>query len=157
MIVTIAIVAILAAILFQVVPSIIKRAETARCMNNMKQLHVVFSSYMQDKGHWPQEPENMDDSTAAGEDWWLNEMKDYGSTLAVWQCPTFKRLVTARSSNGVPKISYSPTAFDDKQSTPFRWATQPWFIERANMHGKGALVCFPDGSIRSMDEVLKSN
>ena len=152
--VVVCIVAILAALLFLVVPSLIKRAEAAHCMNNMKQLHVIFSAYMQDKQHWPQAPEDQS-STEATEDWWLKEMQDYGSTLAIWQCPTFKRLVTARSKNGIPRLSYSPTSFDDRPGTPFKWNTQPWFIEMADMHGYGALVCFPDGSIRSMDDVLK--
>ena len=155
LLVTVAIIGILAGLLFAVIPAIIRRAELARCTNNLKQLHVIFAAYVQEKGHWPQAPENQDPSSAVSENWWLTEMKDYGSTLTIWQCPTFKRLVTARSGNGRPKLSYSPTSFDSLPNTPFRWTTQPWFIEDADMHGHGALLCFPDGSVRPMDEVVK--
>ena len=33
-------------------------------------------------------------------------------------------------------------------------STQPWLIEIGNMHGRGAQACFPDGSIRSMDQLV---
>lgn len=43
---------------------------------------------------------------------------------------------------------------DDTRGTAYRWPTQSWLIEVANAHGKGALTCFPDGSVKPMDKVL---
>ena len=121
-------------------------------MAHMRSLQVSLSAYLQDRGHWPQEPDFASDQNAY-EDWWLNEMAPYGATAEVWMCPSIKRLVSAKSTDGRPKIHYTPTMFDENPGTPYKWSTQPWLIEIGNMHGHGANICYPDGSIRSMDEV----
>jgi prepilin-type processing-associated H-X9-DG protein len=36
---------------------------------------------------------------------------------------------------------------------PYKYP-QPWLIEIGNMHGHGANICFPDGSIRTMNDVI---
>lgn len=131
------------------------QAEGPRCMANMRSIQVALAAYIQDKGHWPQEPvDELGDSETAYEDWWIEEMKPYGIDPEVWMCPSIKRLVTMKSKDGRPKIHYTPTMFDASPSTPYKWSTQPWLIEIGNMHGHGANICFPDGSIRSMDDVV---
>lgn len=151
LLVTIGIVAILASLLVVGWPTVLSSAANARCLGNMKSLHVSLSSRVQDLGHWPQVPEDLEVSDA--EDWWLSELKDYGGAPEVWQCPVIQRQITSAGSDGRPKIHYSPTRFDEKPGTPYRWSTQPWLIEIGNMHGRGANICFPDGSIRPMIEV----
>lgn len=135
-----------------------QKAEMPRCMANMKSLQVSLAAYVQDNGHWPQEPaEQLGNNENAYEDWWIGTLKPYGAEESTWMCPTIKRLVTNKNKDGRPKVHYTPTMFDKGPSTPYRWSTQPWLIEIGNMHGQGALICFPDGSIKSMDEVVGSN
>lgn len=131
------------------------RAEGPRCMANMRSLQVALASYIQDKGHWPQMPvDKFENDENAYEDWWLSELKPYGAVESTWMCPTIKRLVTNKSGDSRPKVHYTPTMFDSNPMTPYKWSTQPWLIEIGNMHGQGAFICFPDGSIKSMDEVV---
>lgn len=141
-------------------PKLMASAASVRCLGNMRSLHVSLGSYVHDVGHWPQIPEGIDTAAAGGddstyEDWWLNELKNYGGTPEVWQCPTIQRLVAQKAKDGRPKLHYVPTPFDAQSITPYRWSTQPWLIEIGNMHGRGAHICFPDGSIRTMDDILK--
>lgn len=158
LLVSIGIVSILATLTILGWPKIMAAASSARCIGNMRSLHVSLASYVQDVGHWPQIPEALDvsssDDDSSYEDWWLNELKGYGGSPEVWQCPLIQQLVTNKSANGRPKIHYTPTGFDDKPSTPYKWSTQPWLVEIGNIHGRGAHICFTDGSIRSMDDIV---
>jgi prepilin-type N-terminal cleavage/methylation domain-containing protein len=136
---------------------LIAKADSARCMANMRSLQVSLASYIQDKGQWPQPPEGLWEAEDEGpyEDWWIENLTPYGGEPRVWQCPTIARLVAKTSPDGRPRMHYAPTPFDEKPFTPFRWATQPWLIEIGNMHGRGAHIIFPDGSIRVMDDIVK--
>jgi prepilin-type N-terminal cleavage/methylation domain-containing protein len=148
----------LVALFFAFGDRLTSRGELPRCMANMKSLQVSLSSYIQDKGHWPQEPEDqLGNNENAYEDWWINVLRPYGASESTWMCPTIKRLVTNKNKDGRPKVHYTPTMFDRNPGTPYRWSTQPWLIEIGNMHGQGALICYPDGSIKAMDEVVGPN
>ena len=149
----IVIIGVLAALVFSVSNLLPQRAENAKCLANMRSLQVCLASYIQDVGHWPQEPESIRDNVNATEDWWLNALASYGATPETWQCPTIKRMISRKSTDGRPKIHYTPTMFDDNPLTPYKWSTQPWLIEIGNMHGNGGNICFPDGSIRTMNDV----
>jgi len=153
----VSIIGVLATLFFVFSDRLPMRAEAPKCMANMHSLQVSLAAYVQDKGHWPQEPEELGNNEDAYEDWWIAELKPYGADESTWMCPTIKRLVTNKSKNGRPKVHYTPTMFDKNPATPFRWSTQPWLIEIGNMHGKGAHICYPDGSIKSMAEVVGSN
>jgi prepilin-type N-terminal cleavage/methylation domain-containing protein len=155
LLITILIIAILIVTVIVAFPKIQAKAEAVRCGNNMRQLQVALAAATQDQGHWPQEPAN--DNQNAWEDWWIQELQTYGPTLGTWQCPSIKRKIAGRNKDGRPKIHYTPTSFDDLPGTPYKWSKQPWLIEIGNMHGGGALIAFPDGSIRTMDDVLKTN
>jgi prepilin-type N-terminal cleavage/methylation domain-containing protein len=133
---------------------LLARADAGRCMANMRGLHVVLSAYIQDRAQWPQEPRDLweGDNEAAVEDWWIEELKPYGAEERVWQCPTLAR--QQRSAADAQRMHYAPTRFDARPFTPFRWAKQPWLIEIGNMHGRGAHILFPDGSIRVMSDFV---
>lgn len=152
----IVVVLILAALVISAVPFIRDRAEAVKCGNNIRQLQVALAAAVQDKGHWPQEPQDIWESNDQGryEDWWIEELKPYGIIEKTWQCPTIFRKVTSRKKDGRPRIHYTPTMFDDKPGTPYKWPKQPWLIEIGNMHGNGALVGFPDGSTRPINDIL---
>ncbi|MBE2203333.1 MAG: type II secretion system protein [Chthoniobacterales bacterium] len=158
--VSIAIVSILASMVTLAWPRVMASVAAAKCMGNMRSLHVSLGSYVTDTGHWPQLPENLDVSgsnDAAYEDWWLEELKPYGGIPSVWQCPLIQSKISNKDPDGRPRIHYTPTPFDEIPSTPFKWPTQPWLVEIGNIHGRGANICFTDGSIRSMDDVLDLN
>jgi hypothetical protein len=122
----------------------------------MRSIHTALAAAVSDKGHWPQEKEETwMVNRNAYEDWWIETLKPYGIGEESWRCPTIYRTVTKRTDENRPKLHYTPTMFDNKPLTPYKWSTQPWLIEIGNMHGRGALMCFPDGSIRSMDEVMQ--
>ncbi len=153
----IAVIAVLVGLSIMAYQGFIARADAVTCGNNMHQLHTALSSYLQDNDHiWPQEPAGLQNSSDddAYEDWWIATLMPYGATEKVWRCPTIYRTVTAKSKSKRPKIHYTPTMFDARPNTAFRWETQPWLIEIGNMHGAGALICFPDGSIKTMNDVM---
>lgn len=154
--VTVFIVAVVSSLLITGFRFYRERAEGVRCANNMRSLQAALAAAVVDQGHWPQEPAGLQlvESPDQLEDWWIEHMAQYGVTEKNWQCPTIMRKITAKSKNGRPRTHYSPTSFDANPSTPYKWSTQPWLIEIGNMHGDGPLVCFPDGSVRSMNEVL---
>ena len=131
------------------------RAESVGCLTHMRSLHTSLAAYIQDKGMWPQEPDDPGSDKQINEDWWLNELAPYGGTPDVWLCPTIKRLTAGTNDPNKPRINYIPGAFDAIPRSPFKYSTQPWLIEIAGMHGHGANICFPDGSIRTMDDLLK--
>lgn len=161
MLVSLLIVGILASILVFGYDRILRRSEVARCMSNMKSLQVALNGYVQDRGHWPQEPLPIWEANNADayEKWWIEELRPYGVAEKSWQCPTIVRRIMNKTKDGRPRIHYTPTMFDEKPFTPYKWSTQPWLIEIGNMHGKGALICYPDGSIKELNAVIggKSN
>jgi prepilin-type processing-associated H-X9-DG protein len=134
---------------------ILARAESAGCLTHMRSLHTSLSTYIQDRGMWPQEPEDSSGDRPLNEEWWLNELSTYGTTPDVWLCPTIKRLSAGIKDPETPRIHLLPQSFDELPSSPYKYSTQPWLIEIAGMHGHGANICFPDGSIRPMDDLLK--
>lgn len=158
LLIAIAVIAVLATLVIVGWPRMLASSESARCMNNMRSLHTSLNSYVQDVGHWPQVPEELDVSASkddkAYEDWWIEELKNFGATPQVWQCPTIRRTVSNKNPDGRPKMCYTPTPFDRNPYTPYKWSTQPWLVEIGNVHGRGANLCFPDGSIRSISDVL---
>lgn len=148
------IVAILAALAAFAYRPLIARAENAKCITNMRSLHTSLNAYVQDKAQWPQEPPELQDNerTDALEDWWIEALRPYGAPIEVWRCPTIFRALQKSNPDERPKIHYLPSKFEPGALSPYRWSTQPWLIEIGNMHGQGGNICFPDGSIRQMDE-----
>jgi len=151
------IVGILATIIFRTFAYTVERSEATRCASNLRSLHTSLSAYLQDKGHWPQEPKAIwqGNDNDAYEDWWIKELEPYGATEKVWQCSTIQRKIVNKTKDKRPRIHYTPTMFDSNSMTPYKWSTQPWLVEIGNMHGVGALLCFPDGTVRPMGEVMK--
>ena len=68
--------------------------------------------------------------------------------MEAWICPSDRsqERVLTQAENTDRKGSYAISPFDDKPQTPFRW-NQPWALERGNLHGKGAHMLMPDGSV----------
>ncbi|MDB4662798.1 type II secretion system GspH family protein [Verrucomicrobiales bacterium] len=140
-----AVVAILAGVVISISDSFRKRAETAQCLSKMRTVHSGLSSYLIDQGHWPQlPPEAMEFSETEYFTFWMKSIEPYGISEENWLCPSDK--INKEKFKKEKTGSYIPTAFDGFMITPHRW-NQPWLVERGDLHGKGAHIAMPDGSI----------
>ena len=151
----ITIVIILALLLTGVITRLPGAADRVRCTQNLKNLYVGLSSYLEKEGHWPNQPEFNNSQQKQYEDWWINELKPYGITEAVWKCPGITRLGKIRADHTSPRVHYSPTMFDQKPTTPRKWPNMPWVVEIGNAHGHGPLLILPDGSVHDYDIFLE--
>ncbi len=134
---------------------IFQRIAQARCAGNLRSLHVSFGSYINDVGHWPQVPAELDDNEKYDE-WWIKTMEPYTASPKVWICPVIEAAGVEYSEGNLVQLHYVPTRFDLNPISPTRWPTQPWLIEIADAHGKGPLILFPDGSVKNMQTVVDS-
>ncbi len=154
----IVVIGILVTMLLPVVANMTSRMERAKCTMNLRAVYVGAESYLQDQKHWPQINASLAGSATSDEyaRRWIAALQPYKVSKESWHCPTVeKTMAAAREPNEKPKdrIDYFPTPFDNKEMTPHRWSTQPWFIERGAVHGEGNLMIFPDGSVHSLDEI----
>lgn len=146
---------IVATLLFPGGESALNRAREASCMANMRGIHLGLRKYLNDNGDvWPQGP-----SPSREEEWeqfWSVTLSNYGVTAKIWQCPSIvASLARNKPEDGkIPSLHYVPTIFSATPHIADRWATQPWLIERANAHGHGSLICFPDGSVKPLAKVM---
>ena len=130
-------------------------AAQARCMANMRSIHVGLGAYLNDnKEVWPQGP-----SLSDGKPWaefWISALEQQGIARRTWECPAIHRMLgnPPREQITSESVHYVPTMFDNIPGTARRWPTQPWLVERADAHGRGALICFTDGSIKPFSSVL---
>jgi len=152
LVVATSIVLILAALLIGNYERIVSSAQQAVCTSHMRSIHGGLALYLQDhRDVWPQAPDMRQERL--WENFWLSTLEPCGISARTWQCPTIRGLVRSGEVDS-PKIHYAPSMFDATPGIARRWPTQPWLIERADAHGLGPLVCFPDGSIKPMRRVL---
>jgi len=146
------VIAILATLVIGNYDRIVLTAQQAICASRMRSIHTALNLYLQDnKDIWPQAPEIQQEKQ--WEDFWLKTLTPFGISEKSWQCPTIQSLVR-RGGDEATRVHYAPSTFDDTPGIARRWPTQPWLIERADVHGQGPLICFPDGSIKPMRRVL---
>ncbi|MCB1091520.1 MAG: prepilin-type N-terminal cleavage/methylation domain-containing protein [Verrucomicrobiae bacterium] len=148
LVVSVAIIALLATVAYPSLKGFKKRAEKAKCIANMKVIHTGMDGYLLDRNVWPQMPGEAfewDEEEYYG--WWIRTIEPYGVGQDSWICPSDRIL---NEMDQIPKYaaSYAPALFNSHQFTPYRWK-QPWLVERGDYHGKGAHIMMPDGSIVS--------
>ena len=126
-------------------------AQQVVCASHMRGIRLAVDSYLQDhKLVWPQGPAPQEPGWAA---FWLSSLRPYGVNERTWECPVIRgwaREVDDPEFN----LHYVQTMFDPTPNIAHRWSTQPWLIEIADAHGKGPLIAFPDGSVKSYSKVL---
>lgn len=160
LVIVIAIVAILAVLAVPLISNMRERAQRAQCAANLKNLAVAANLYLQQNNDvWPQiRPVT---AGAAPEDYanaWIAALEPFALTRKTWICPTMQAGLgnpdysTAENA----RIDYFATPFDDKPGTSHEWPRQPWFIETGDVHGKGNLILFTDGSISDLNTVVQS-
>ncbi len=142
------IVALLIALAIPISGIFVKRAQKVRCISNMRTLHSALAGFVVDKGHWPQmEEDRFNFSEEEFFRFWVQVTEPYGMNQDAWLCPADRGLAERlgqMESNFFG--SYVVTRFDRQPATPYRW-NQPWAMERGNLHGKGAHILMPDGSV----------
>ncbi len=155
-IVVLAVIGILAVMIFESYQSFIARSGRVRCAANLRSLHVALAAYTLDQNHWPQNPYEIGDP--GFDTWWMREMSRYQLGKSNWECPTFKRMqqegVTEKEKDEKKMIHYIPTPFDDGPRTPYKWPGQPWAVEVGDFHGDGNLILSPDGSIKGFNQFI---
>ena len=152
--IVVAILCILAALAIGNYDRIVASAQQAVCASHMRSIHTALNLYLQDnKNVWPQAPEITQER--AWEDFWIDTLRPFGIGEKTWQCPTINAILRAAGREAT-KVHYAPTRFDTTPGIAYRWPTQPWLIERANAHGQGAIICFPDGSLQPLRKFLAS-
>lgn len=155
LLVVMAIMAALTALAIPGYKEFVRRAGKTVCVNNLKQLHLAFSNYLQDVGYWPQIPAAIAGNEQSYEKWWIETMTPYGAPPKLWLCPILKKAKIEDATGRLVSMHYIPTQFDANKVSPTRWPGQPWLIERGDAHGGGSLIIFPDGSIKGLTEVLQ--
>jgi type II secretory pathway pseudopilin PulG len=90
------------------------KAAQARCMANMRSIHVGLGAYLNDnKDVWPQGP-----SLLEGKPWaefWIRTLQPQGITQRTWECPAIYRMLGNPPRNEITEesVHYIPTMFDD--------------------------------------------
>jgi len=151
MVAVLLIVTILGLLLVPNIGRLTAAAQQVVCASNMRSIRLALDSYLQDhKLVWPQGPPPQEAGWAA---FWLATLQPYNIKERTWQCPVIRGWAR-KAEDPEFALHYVPTMFDTTPNIANRWATQPWLIEIADAHGKGPLIAFPDGSVKSYSKVL---
>lgn len=145
------VISILVVMIFPVINNVQSRMEKVRCVGNLRSLHVAANLYVQEHHSWPQIPSHgIPASNVAAS--WINALQPYGLAQINFICPTTQRLLGSPdlTDPNNARLDYLSTPFDSNPQTPFKWSTQPWFIESGNVHGNGNLIIFPDGHVEDL-------
>lgn len=149
------IVLILVVLLFPAYQGLVARAGRAACTSNLRGLHVAADSYLQDHHTWPQIPVS-GSSEQQFASAWIAAFRPYNLDFNSWVCPIIQKQAghpdLANPEN--VRIDYIASPFKAGQQYPYKWPNQPWFIEKANAHGAGNLIIFPDGRVEDANTVL---
>lgn len=154
----IVILGIFATMIFGVMADIQYKADRAGCVANLKNLYTGAAVYVQQQGSWPQiDPRlSSSDSTAYAQQW-IDALAQFGVGRTNWICPSVQRLLhnpDIKIHQNI-RIDYMATPFDDKAITPYLWPKQPWFVERAAVHGGGNLIIWTNGQIVTLKEAMQ--
>lgn len=138
---TVAVIAILAAILFPVFAKARERARQTACMSNLKQISVSAQMYVMDHGGYP--PART----------WQNSLEPYTKSKTVFRCPAlteggiaYNSSLNTRLEKSVPAQRTTPLAFDAIPRTEAGTAKHVM----AYRHGNHANVGFVDGHVESL-------
>lgn len=157
LIAVVAILGVLATLVFTATNSLVQRAEKPACIANLKTLHLALTTHLTDNSKWPQVPEGTELDSPAEDAWWRTTLAPYGMTEKSWSCPTLRR--TAKEKNmeaALRENHYVPSLFDEYAATPYRWPKMPWAMEVGNNHGSGLLIIMMDGSVQPYEDFLKN-
>ena len=127
LLIVIAIIAILAAILFPVFAQAQAKARQNDCLSNVKQIQLSMIMYASDNNQTgpvelqgPQYPANYDMQ-------WPSEVLPYIKNLQIFLCPSDAAPFATAPGNTVPALSYGRNDYFDTNGTgiPWAWITYP--------------------------------
>lgn len=131
------------------------KAERGGCVRNLQGLYAAATSYVTDNGSWPQ-ISTIDIEAPEFSKAWIEAFRPYGIGRPNWVCATVQTAMgNPPNDPNEPRIDYFGTGFDDKPSSPWKWPTHPWFVERGDVHGDGNLIILTNGQVRSLSEMTK--
>ena len=126
--------------------------QAIQCSSRIRSIHTALASRLAEHGAWPQPPETLHDEDV--EDWWINQLLPFGIAAKTWLCPTTHKIFIKKPESS-PKSSFAVSAFDKSPTAPYKWPQQPWLIEIVGVHPQGPHICFPDGSVKNLNQLLK--
>ena len=152
------IISILSVLSFQGFAYFMERARRVNCTSNLTGIYSAATSYITDNQSWPQiSTANVQDPAYAQA--WIDAFSKYNIQRINWLCPSVQTLLKnpdfTQPAN--TRIDYLATPFDSNITSPSKYPTQPWFIERADIHGDGNLMIFSSGQVKSLTEVLRNS
>lgn len=152
----IAIILILVTLLIPALQQIRARIERINCTSNLRELYVGANSYLQANGSWPQiDPALLKQPHNAYDEAWIQAYLPYGVARGTWICPTVEHLMGGPDYTQPDnyRADYVAMPYDRNALTPFKWPTQPWFVERANVHGTGNLLILANGTVTDLNSM----
>lgn len=145
----VAILGILATLMFPMAQQMMPRVERVICMSRLKNLHTIFTTYSTEG--WPQLPAGVALGSMAEQKWWLEKTReDHGFAVKDWQCPTIANGMKTLPERERPLIHYLPTPFSGEPNRANKNPRMPWLIEIGNAHGEGNLMVRQDGAIEAV-------
>lgn len=150
------IIAILSAMIIPAFGYMRARAERTKCVQNLKSLYVGAQLHIQEFGYWPQVDGALLNKPAFA-DAWAQALERYSISRENWVCPTVQRLLRDPDLSIAKnhRVDYFGTPFSKEAGMPYRWPTQPWFIEKGDVHGDGQLMIFTNGDVKPLHDVLR--
>ncbi len=152
----IVIIAILAILLLPGISMYQNRARRIACTENLKGLYTAGTAYLNSEGgRWPQIRWSSEDERIYAREWY-KALSPFGIGRVNFICPSVQVKIGNPDFNKAERnrTDYICAFFDDNSWTATRWAKQPWFAERQDMHG-GNLMILADGSIIDIHEARR--
>ncbi len=153
----IAIISILILLLTPAIGRVRALAQKSSCSHNLTSLYVAANLYTQEQGHWPQVDVKTYGKPAFAKSW-VDALSPYGIHEINWICPTIQTDLKNPDIHrpGQMRLDYIGTPFGPDPRAPYKFATQPWFVERGDVHGDGNLVIFANGNLQTLAEIRKN-
>jgi type II secretory pathway pseudopilin PulG len=154
----IVIIMIMAAMILPIANYVRDRTDKASCMNNLKNLAGAAGHYMQDYNRWPQIKVTGGTSKEASKAW-VKTLDPYGISHKNWICPTVQRGLKGEdyTKDTTFRVDYWMSHFGPHPRAPYQSMTQPWFVEKQDVHGNGNLLIYPDGTIEELNEIRRES
>lgn len=153
----IVIIGILTVMAIPVVGAAVGRMEKAKCIGNLRSIHVATSLYIRDNQHWPQLTTATYGNAPAAQAW-IDTMRPYGLEQNNWICPSVQKALRSPdfTQPDQTRVDYYATTFNTKPDAPFSHPRQPWYAECADVHGNGQEILFPDGHVEEAGELIRN-
>jgi prepilin-type N-terminal cleavage/methylation domain-containing protein len=151
--ITVALIAMLALAAFQGYGVFVKRGENKACYDKLTNFGVAFTNCLAQDHSWPQEPEAQNGKAVPAKqlwEFWHTKMAKYGINDNDWWCPAEERARKKMKKEDLdadedPSPSYIPAKFGPGTSAPFDYNNLPWMWERQDFHGDGINKLMPGG------------